>query len=102
MPSERILIAVPSLTHTVSAAVMHLTAASQRFTLKRFDVRTLAGLKGYDFARNCMVQSFLGGNYDRLWMIDDDIMPKEDVFALLDVDADIVAPLMPTLKWDMG
>jgi len=103
MPSEHVLIVVPSLTHTVSAAVMHLAAASQRFNIpRRFTVRTLAGLKGYDFVRNCAVQSFMAGDYDRLWMIDDDIMPTEDVFALLDVDADIVAPLMPTLKWDMG
>jgi hypothetical protein len=103
---EHILIIVPSLDHTVSASVAHLFSASQQKNglpgKYLFSNATMAGLKGYDFARNCAVKKFLDSPCDRLWMIDDDIMPTLDVFGILDADADIVAPLMPTLKWDLA
>lgn len=68
----------------------------------RFSIFTASGIKfGVDLARNTIVKHFLGQpTFDRLWMIDEDITPEEDVFQILDLDADIVAPMMPVMKFE--
>ena len=102
---EHILIAVPALDYTISASIGHLFSVAQKKSVLpgkyRFSMTTVEGVHGHDFVRNSIAKLFLEGPFDRLWMIDDDIVPQENVFDILDVDADIVAPLMPTLKWDV-
>jgi len=102
---EQILIAIPTLEYTTSAALLHMCSlAQQKNSLPgkyTFSVTTVEGVPGHDLVRNDIAAVFLPRAFDRVWMIDDDIMPEEDIFDLLEVDADIVAPLMPTLKWSM-
>ena len=100
---EHVLIAVPALDYTTSSAISLLFASSQQKSIMggkyRFTVTTVDGIIGYDLVRNNIAKLFLDGPFDRLWMIDNDIVPREDTFGILDVDADIVAPLMPTFKY---
>ena len=99
---EHVLIAVPALEYTVSSAIARLFAVSQQKNALagkyKFTVTTVDGIIGYALVRNNISKVFLDGPFDRLWMIDNDIVPALDTFGILDVDADIVAPLMPTYK----
>jgi len=100
---EHILIAVPSLHGSVTCATANLFSAAQQrnfFPGKyKFSATTVEGIRGYAAARNNIAQLFLSAvAFDRLWMIDDDIKPGNDAFGILDVDADIVAPVMPTMN----
>jgi len=101
---EHVLIAVPCLDYKHTSAIGQLFAMSQKMNSMQskyiFTVFTVDGVVGYDLVRNDICKFFLEGPFDRLWMIDNDILPYKDVFGILDVDADIVAPLMPTMKFD--
>ena len=103
---EHVLIAVPALKYTVSSAIARLFAVAQQRSgtggKYKFTVTTVDGIIGYDLVRNNISGLFLSDpTFDRLWMIDDDIIPYIDTFGILDVDADIVAPLMPTYKYSL-
>lgn len=99
---EHVMIGVPTLNYTVSASIAHLVGMSQKMNSMpgqfTFTFCTVEGVKGYALARNNLVMKFLESPCDRLWMIDDDITPTPEAFGLLHVQADIVAPLMPTYK----
>ena len=106
MPSsdrEHILIAVPALDYTNSTNISHMLSIAQQKNMlpgnHKFTISTVEGVQGHALVRNEISKIVLDGGFDRVWMIDDDIMPESDIFGLLDVNADIVAPLMPTLKW---
>ncbi len=100
---EHILIAVPSSKGQVSCAIANLFGAVQQRSIYpgkyKFTTTTVEGVRGYAAARNNIAKLFLAHvGFDRLWMIDDDIIPHNDVFGILEVDADIVAPVMPTMN----
>lgn len=46
-----------------------------------------------DVSRNKCVEAFLKTDCDVLWFLDDDQIPLEDIYELLDKDFDIIAPL---------
>ena len=99
---ENVLIAVPTLTGKLSASIAYLFTLAHKLNAREgpftYHTTTAEGISGHALARNNIVQQFRKGNYDRLWMIDDDIVVEAEAFGLLDVDADIVAPLMPIYK----
>jgi hypothetical protein len=99
---QHVLIAVPTLEGRVSSAIAQLFTVAERKNWQdgkyKFTTTSVEGVRGYALARNNVAQLYLTGPFGRLWMIDDDIIPDMDVFELLDVDADIVAPLMPILQ----
>jgi len=102
---ERILIAIPSLEYSASTSLVHMCSLAQQMNYHpgkyTFDVTTVEGVPGHDLVRNDIAKLVLDKKIDRVWMIDDDITPERNIFDLLEVDADIVAPLMPTLKWSL-
>jgi hypothetical protein len=67
---------------------------------KRDDIEVfvLNGIQGHANARNHAVQKFKKTNCDRLWFIDDDMDLPENIWDLLEVDAAIVSPYLPTIK----
>jgi hypothetical protein len=100
---ERILIAVPTLDGRVSMSLAYLFAAAEQKNFivgcpYKFSMRIFQGIRGYAAVRNTIAQYFLRQDADRLWMIDDDIMPETSILSLPDVDADIVAPIMPSTR----
>jgi len=103
---EHILIAVPSLNYSVSPAIAHLFAMAQRQNSEQtrfiYSCTTVEGVHGHDYVRNTIARLVLEkDDIDRVWMIDDDIVPNPAVFGLVEIDTDIIAPLMPTLKWSL-
>ena len=46
-----------------------------------------------EFARNCLVKSFLESDCEKLWMIDDDLAPPEAAWAMASTPGDIVSGL---------
>ncbi len=105
---EHVFIAVPAVDYRVTTHIAQLFAESQKLNHTQgkflFSVYTVGGIKfGVDLARNTIAREFLKHpELDRLWMIDADINPEMDVFGILDVDADIVSPLMPVYKFKLG
>jgi hypothetical protein len=103
MTLEHILIAVPTIDMRVSMEIANFFAAVHAKNMLnekyKYSTCTFNGIVGYAAARNSIAKFFLEGTADRLWMIDDDISPSSDTCEILDVDADIVAPLMPTIKF---
>jgi hypothetical protein len=68
-----------------------------------FEVLVINGVSGVAAARNTAVGQFLNEtDADKLWFVDEDMVPPHEPFGLLDVPGDIVAPWMPCLKknWD--
>ena len=59
--------------------------------LKRLDkeVRFFGNAFPVDYARNLAVESFLASPHQKLWFVDDDMVPKEGCEALLDGEEDI-------------
>lgn len=46
-----------------------------------------------EFARNCLVKSFLESDCEKLWMIDDDLAPPDAAWAMASTPGDIVSGL---------
>ena len=69
----------------------------------RFIVHTEVGKRGIDYARNCIVETFLShSDADWLMMIDDDQMVPDNFWQLCTVrDADVVSALTPVWVGNM-
>jgi len=102
---KHVLIAVPTVNNQVTDGLAALFAAAHernRFdTGWKFSTTSMNGLKGYARARNGIAQFFLEGPCDYLWMFDQDMVPPDNVFDLLETDADILAPVLPTLRLEI-
>ncbi len=90
----------------VTTNIAHLFSLAHQMNVKpghpyRYSVSTAEGVNGFALVRNSIAQQFMKSGADILWMIDDDIAPQPDAFGLLLADADIVAPLMPMLQYNM-
>jgi hypothetical protein len=58
----------------------------------KFSWQIMNGLRPVEYARNRLVGAFLKNTKaERLWFIDEDMLPTQTSLELLDVDADIVA-----------
>ncbi|MBP7570901.1 MAG: hypothetical protein KBA95_12650 [Acidobacteria bacterium] len=102
---ERVLIAVPSEEETFHIAVHNFIQIAHRMSLHpefpfHFEHSIKIGERPIPYARNRLVGDFLRSKCERLWFIDADMIPPPELFALLNIDADIVAPRMLALKRD--
>ena len=102
---KHVLIAVPTVSMTVSMDIANLFAEAHERNRQdgpfKFTTTTMNGVRGFAAVRNTIMGKFLATDCDILWMIDDDIVPKAGVFDILDANADIAAPIMPTLKMNV-
>lgn len=103
-----VFIAIPTVSGSVNFSIAMLFAramASSRLAECPFDftVHIEAGKRGIDYARNCIVQTFLqDSNADWLYMIDDDQVVPENFWELCAVrDADVVSALCPVWVCNM-
>jgi len=103
---DRVSIFVAILT---TNSTVHMDIATLMSTMHQSNARSdntkystgiFNGINGYANARNSVADYFLKRTLcDWLWFIDDDIVPPPDVMKLTTVEgADIIAPLMPTIK----
>ena len=61
---------------------------------RTYEVMYIPGLRPVSYARNIAVTNFLKNpTADRLWFIDDDLVPTENSIKIFDSDADIVSGL---------
>ena len=96
---ETVFVAVPTINNRLTVAVhdflmsLALTASDPSCPFQ-FIFKTVNGLSPVEYARNRLVGEFLKTHADRLWFIDDDMLPKESAAKLLHVDADIAVAKM--------
>lgn len=103
-----VFLAVPTLTGRINFSIAMLFAramASSRLLECPFEftVHIEAGKRGIDYARNCIVRTFLSeSNADWLYMIDDDQIVPDNFWELCMVnDADVVSGLTPVWVCNM-
>ena len=96
---EHIFIAIPTLgwtTSSITGALPQIEAASHHPESRfRFTYEITSEARPADYARNVLVKKFLASDAERLFFIDSDILPPENILELLKVNADIVAGLIP-------
>ena len=105
---QGIFIAVPTMTGNVNFTIaMMFGRAMASSTLVEcpfsFTVHMEVGKRGIDYARNCIVRTFLQeSDADWLLMIDDDQVVPENFWQLCTVkDADVVGALIPVWVGNM-
>lgn len=91
----RIFVAITSGNGQVSAAVTTFLCALEKLNTRNkgyeFSWQIVAGVSPRQYARNIAVGTFLTKTKaDRLWFIDNDMIPSGSSMAMLEVDADIV------------
>lgn len=99
MKKEKILIALLTFGDSVSVSfiewINELKALNSDPEHPRlYDVMYVPGLRPVAYARNMAVSNFLNNsNADKLWFIDDDLVPTEGSLRIFDSNADIVSGL---------
>ena len=86
---ERIFVAMPSFDGMCTTGLAHLCYEFGRESDK-FVVARLDGVKGIPAARNFLTEKFLESDCDRIWFLDDDVIPPDNLAELLHVEGDIV------------
>ena len=88
---KEVMIAVP----VIGDIDPELTAFMMKAVKYGFETRIFKNYTPMPHVQNVMATSFMKSEYKKLWMIDSDMVPRENIFSLLDMDADIVGPLYP-------
>lgn len=103
-----VFIAVPTVTGKVNFTIAMLFARAMASSSLaecpfRFTVHIEAGKRGIDYARNCIVRTFMeDSDCDWLYMIDDDQVVPDNFWQLCAVkDADVVSALTPVWACNM-
>ena len=89
------MVLVPTLNRWVTDSLLNFAAQAVHKSYDpnhpfKYTVGTLSKLDGYAFARNTGAGNFLDSPCDRLWFMDNDTIPPDDIFSLPEVDGDIV------------
>lgn len=100
---QKIAFAVPSLHGQINHDLMVMMREAERVATDPncpfdFKLHTACGKQPVWYARNLLVDSFLKTDADRIWFLDDDIIPPPNVFEMLMVDADIVSGCVPIIQ----
>lgn len=98
----RIMICIPTLSGKIGYALVDFIALCLRTSYTdgpfKFDFRIIPEIWPHYYARNLAVREFLRSDCDKLWFIDDDMLPTRDSFGMLLHDADIVSGIYYNLK----
>ncbi len=103
--TEHILIVTATMDKMVSSGLASFFGAvhAQNGTTEyKFSTLVLENIAGYALMRNIASKHFLESDCDRLWFIDNDVMPAANVLSMLDVDADICAAVVPFVHCTSG
>ncbi len=93
------MVAVPTMTNRVTIQITGLLDALRQASLEPdppFNLKFAIshGHSPVEYARNILVGHFLRSDCDKLWFIDEDMIPDPTVSQLLYSDADIIAARM--------
>lgn len=95
------MIAIPTVSNQINSVLVEflcwLFAQSDRSRFI-FDLTVIRQRFPHHYARNLCVRSFLMSDSEKLWFIDDDILPTATMLRVLEHDADIVSGLYHVLK----
>lgn len=61
----------------------------------KYSTLILEDIKGYALMRNVAVKVARESGVDRLWFIDNDVVPADNAFDLMDTEADIAGAVVP-------
>jgi len=100
---EKIAFCVPSLHGAINHDLMVMMREAERVARDtncpyEFELHTACGKQPVWYARNLLVDSALKTDANRIWFLDDDIIPPPNVFELLMIDADIVSGCVPIVQ----
>lgn len=103
---EHILIVTATMDRMVSSGLANFFAAvhAQNAGSKKYKFSTLIleNIVGYALMRNKASKHFLASDCERMWFIDNDVMPADNALSLLDVEGDIVAAVVPFVHCAAG
>lgn len=96
---KKVMVAIPTMTNRIT---IQITGLLDALRLSSFDADSIYGVQfslitGYspvEFARNTMVGHFLRSDCEKLWFIDEDMLPEASTVRLLHSDADIICARM--------
>ena len=98
VPEKRhVFVAIPSLHGRINTALINFMSLLQYLSLTEqlpfvFNTQILSFTHPIEYARNCLVRTFLEQTEaEYLWFLDDDVIPTETSLEMLAVDADIVS-----------
>lgn len=92
-----VFVAIPTLSGRTTVAITHFLNVLERLSLSadcpwRFSWQIVNGRRPVEYARNVLCGIFFNkANAEKLWFIDEDMLPTETSLQLLDVEGDIVA-----------
>lgn len=98
MKKEHILIALLTYRDSVNVSFLWWVDALRSLNSdpnhpRTYEVMYVPGLRPVSFARNVAATNFLNSKADKLWFIDDDLLPTDDSIKIFDSKADIVSGL---------
>ena len=95
---EHVLIATATMDKKVSSGIANLFSQVSAPGIKqdyKFSTMVVENVRGFALMRNMVSGVFLKSPCDRLWFLDNDVLPAANVLDLLDVDGDVVAGVVP-------
>lgn len=99
MDKQRILVGIPTMSNRITIQVAGLldalrTSAFDEECNVEFHFTIEHGKMPVEYARNVIVGTFLRSNCDKLWFIDEDMLPEQSVVRLIASTADITCARM--------
>jgi len=99
----KVMIGIPNLTGKIVTPLHHMLEAWKQDPRYEIEENTPMNVFPLDSARNKIVKSFLEGDCDYLWFIDDDIVPPIDALdRLVKADKDIIGAVAFAIKSQDG
>ena len=95
----KVMLGVPTMTNRVTIQVAGIIEAMRQSvgvgdTEFEFKYILEMGRAPVEYARNVIVGHFLRSDFDKLWFMDEDMLPQSSTVRLLHSDADIIAARM--------
>jgi hypothetical protein len=90
---RHVLVGIPTLRSRMTAQLagfLCMLPAQGHARGHPFTLQILPGVQPVHYARNVLVKALLESDAERLWFIDDDMVPDASAFEMLETDADIV------------
>jgi hypothetical protein len=98
MKKEKILVCLLTYGDSVNVSFLWWSDQLRSFNSdekhpRTYEIMYVPGLRPVSYARNVAVSNFLNTTADKIWFIDDDLVPTENSIKIFDSKADIVSGL---------
>ena len=96
---QKVMLGIPTMSNRITiqlAGILEAMRHSEKDSESEFDFKFLMemGRSPVEYARNVLVGQFLRTDCEKLWFMDEDMLPTSSVARLLYSDADIIAARM--------